>query len=451
MAYDVRGEIGKTISSEIVYKITRALVYHLKAKSVILGRDARETSPEYALAVKNAVLDAGCDVLDIGLSGTEEVYSAVCHFDASAGIQVTASHNPINFNGLKMVKSQSRPLDQKLDLNSIKRIAETKSWTDAKIKGKAIEIEKHSKEIYAKKVLSFINPSNLENKKIVVNFGNGAAGPTFDFIIDQLSRVARVPDFVLVNHAPDPTFPNGVPNPILQQNQESTGNIIRNNNADFGVAFDGDFDRCFFFDNYGSIIPGEYMVGLIAKIFLEREKHATIVHDTRVIWNTQDVVENNKGKTVQSRTGHSFIKAKMREVNAIYGGELSAHHYFRDFSYCDSGMIPFFLVYEYICVTGKSLSELLQDRYTLFPSSGEINFKVNNPDATLASVIKKYGEYGKMDTSDGLSFSFSEWRFNLRKSNTENLVRLNIEQRDNIDPKLIDKRVQELKGIIEQS
>ena len=448
-AYDIRGEIGVTINEEISYCVGRAVAQHFSARSVVVGYDARETSPKFANAISKGVMDAGGDVLNIGLSGTEEMYWGVTKFDASAGIMVTASHNPINYNGMKIVKKGSRPLDNVRDFQLIKRLVGKKDWASNSTQGNYYECQAVARNAYVDRVLSFADLSLIKPLKIVVNSGNGAAGPTFD-AISKILEIKKVPlEFVKLNHSPDPTFPNGIPNPLLPQNREQTTKFIKSNAADFGIAFDGDFDRCFFFDEFGEFVPGEYLVGLLASIFLEKEKGSKIVHDTRVIWNTQDIIYKNKGIAVSSKPGHSFIKQIMREHKAIYGGEISAHHYFRDFAYCDSGMIPWILVSELLSQSGKSLNEFVKERSKAFPSSGEKNFTVKDPDRAIANVLLEYQlKANNVDKTDGISLSFDEWRFNLRKSNTEPLVRLNIESKGNTDKisselKIIEEKLME--------
>ena len=365
------------------------------------------------------VIDAGADVLNIGLAGTEEMYWAVTEFNACAGIEITASHNPINFNGMKIVKSESQPLDQVEDFEAIKVLAELESWSCKTKIGKIFDQKIIARKSYVQRVSSFVDLSILKPLKIVVNSGNGAAGPTFDQIAKYFKEQGVPLKFVCVNQVPDHTFPNGIPNPLIPENQVATADIVKKVGADFGVAFDGDFDRCFFFDEAGIFVPGEYIVGLLAAIFLEKEKGSTIVHDPRVIWNTQDIVRKKGGKSVQSKTGHAFIKKTMRDSQAVYGGEMSAHHYFRDFAYCDSGMIPWVLIAELVSKTGCSLGELVKDRFDKFPSSGELNYKVENADSSIANVLTAYKEKAlSLDEIDGISLSFRDWRFNLRKSNT---------------------------------
>ena len=429
-AYDIRGEIDININEAIAYRVGRSVAQHFNSKSIVVGFDARETSPVFAKAVGQGIMDAGSNLIDIGLAGTEEMYWAVSNFSASAGIVVTASHNPINYNGMKIVKSGSRPLNDYEDFKAIKNLAETEKWAKTDNKGSHLDYSNQARSDYVTKVLSFVNRNKLKPLKIVINSGNGAAGPTFDAIEKKLNTNNPKIEFVRVDHTPDSTFPNGIPNPLLHENHHKTADIVKNVGADFGVAFDGDFDRCFFFDETGKFVPGEYLVGLLASIFLEKEQGATIVHDPRVIWNTQDIVSQKGGKAEQSKTGHAFIKQTMRKHEAVYGGEMSAHHYFRDFAYCDSGMIPWLLVAELVSIKNQSLGDLVKDRVSSFPSSGEINFKVKDADNSISSVLENYQSQAKtLDKTDGFSLIIDDWRFNLRKSNTEPLVRLNIESK----------------------
>ena len=445
--YDVRGELGVDFNTTIACTIGQAVAQHFHAKNIIIGFDARETSQELAAAVMRGICDAGSDVMSLGLAGTEEMYWAVTEFNACAGIEITASHNPINYNGVKIVKSGSQPLDDQEDFQTIKALAENQTWVENLPKGSVLDISDEARKKYVQRVLSFLNCSNLKPLKIVVNSGNGAAGPTFDSIADELSRKGSPLEFVRVHNQPDYTFPNGIPNPLLQENHAATGDVVIREGADFGVAFDGDFDRCFFFDASGTFVPGEYIVGLLASIFLDKESGAKIVHDPRVVWNTQDIVTDKSGVAVQSKTGHAFIKQTMRAHEAVYGGEMSAHHYFRDFAYCDSGMIPWLLMAELISTSGKNLGDLVADRFRKFPSSGEQNFTVSNPDRVIATILAKYGDAAALDSMDGVSLNFPDWRFNLRKSNTEALIRLNVEARG--EQAGFEQKINDLKKLIE--
>ena len=433
-AYDIRGEIGVNIDEGIAYRIGRAVAQHFNAQSVVIGFDARETSPGFAVAAARGAMDAGADVVNIGMAGTEEMYWAVTEFGACAGIEVTASHNPINYNGMKIVKSASRPLDDADDFQVIKALAGSKDWSSGAEIGKELDRSEVARKAYVDRVLSFVDVKALRPLKIVVNSGNGAAGPTFDALADRLTQLGAPLEFIRVHHAPDATFPNGIPNPLLPENHAVTANVVKAEGADFGVAFDGDFDRCFFFDEAGKFVPGEYVVGLLATIFLEKEMGAKIVHDPRVIWNTQDIVTRKGGIAVQSKTGHAFIKQKMRSCEAVYGGEMSAHHYFRDFTFCDSGMIPWLLIAELVSRSQRSLGDWVKDRFAAFPSSGEMNFTVSDVERAIANVLKDYRTDAlSIDELDGVSMAFEDWRFNLRRSNTEPLVRLNVEGKGNAD------------------
>ncbi|OAH06897.1 Phosphomannomutase/phosphoglucomutase [Rhodobacteraceae bacterium SB2] len=433
-AYDIRGEIGVNIDEGIAYRIGRAVAQHFGAQSVVIGFDARETSPAFAVAAARGAMDAGADVLDIGMAGTEEMYWAVTEFGACAGIEVTASHNPINYNGMKIVKSASQPLDDAADFQVIKALAGSQEWLIGAEIGKELDRSAEARRAYVDRVLSFVDIKALRPLKIVVNSGNGAAGPTFDAIAERLMELGAPLDFIRVHHVPDATFPNGIPNPLLPENHAATADVVKAEGADLGVAFDGDFDRCFFFDEAGQFVPGEYVVGLLASIFLEKEVGAKIVHDPRVIWNTQDIVTRKGGIAVQSKTGHAFIKQTMRSHEAAYGGEMSAHHYFRDFAYCDSGMIPWLLIAELVSRSGRSLGDWVKDRFAAFPSSGEMNFQVDHAGAAIKKVLSAYrADARSLDETDGVSLAFEDWRFNLRRSNTEPLVRLNVEGKGTAD------------------
>ena len=446
-AYDVRGELGVNFDATIAYRIGRAVGQHFSSGFVVIGCDARETSPELAKAVARGVCDAGSKILDLGMAGTEEMYWAVTEFGATAGIEVTASHNPINYNGLKIVKFGSRPLDDADDFQVIKCLAEAANWAEGPgvLNVKDISVDARAK--YVERVLSFIAVDVLSPLRVVVNSGNGAAGPSFDAIAAELGRRGAPIEFIRVHHTPDHTFPNGIPNPLLPENYAATADVVVREGADLGVAFDGDFDRCFFFDGRGQFVPGEYVVGLLASIFLNREEEAKIVHDPRVVWNTQDIVAERGGIAVQSKTGHAFIKQTMRIERAVYGGEMSAHHYFRDFAYCDSGMVPWLLIVELISKSGRSLGDWTCERFEKFPSSGEINFIVADASASIARVDEAYKNIAlSIDEMDGLSFDCGDWRFNLRKSNTEPLVRLNLEARGNASA--LEQRIAKLSTLI---
>lgn len=428
-AYDIRGRLGLDLDEDIAYRIGRAFAVALDARTVVLGRDVRASSESLAASVARGLMDAGCAVLDLGLSGTEEMYFATTHFGADGGICVTASHNPMDYNGMKMVRAGSAPLDAATDLARIKALAEENAFPAPLSHGTTKHVAQEARAAYVARVCDFVDVTALKPLKILVNAGHGAAGPTFDAIAAELARRGAPLTFERIFHAPDGTFPQGIPNPLLPENRPASAEAVRAAGADFGVAWDGDFDRCFFFDHEGDFVDGEYVVGLLAEAFLAKEPGATIIHDPRIIWNTQDIVAYAGGRAVQSRTGHAFIKQAMRDENAVYGGEMSAHHYFRDFVFCDSGMIPWLLVAELVSRHGK-LADLVADRIAAFPSSGEINFTIDDPKAAIARVEAAFADEARaVDRTDGVSFDMGDWRFNLRSSNTEPVVRLNVEAR----------------------
>lgn len=427
-SYDIRGKLGEELNDDIAYDIGAAIAQCLDVESVVLGGDCRETSASLKTAVARGLQDMGVDVLDIGMCGTEEVYFATDYLNADAGVEVTASHNPISYNGMKVVGKGSRPLDPATDLLAIHKAAERVEFRLAANPGKLTTVD--IRQAYAEKICSFIEPAKLKPLKILVNAGNGTAGPAFDEIADLLVAKGAPVTFVRMDHEPDASFPNGIPNPLLPENQPRTANAVREHGADFGVAWDGDFDRCFFFDHTGAFVDGYYIVGLLAQQAVTAHKGETIIYDPRMIWNTQEIVAELGGKAVPARTGHAYQKATMREHKAIYGGEMSAHHYFRDFAYCDSGMIPWLMVAELVSTVGLPLADLIADRKAKFPASGEQNFTLKDPEEAMKFVESALeSEAQEIEHFDGLSMDFGNWRLNLRASGTEPLVRLNIETR----------------------
>ena len=445
-AYDIRGKLGEDLDESIAHAIGRAFAQTLGARRVVLGRDIRASSESLAAAVAEGLVAQGVEVLDLGLSGTEEMYFATSHVGADGGICVTASHNPMDYNGMKMVKAGSAPLDPQSDLARVKALAESGAFAPAPQPGRIIPAE-GARDAYVARVLSFVDIPALRPLKLLVNAGNGAAGPTFDAIMAALEAKGAPLSVVRMHHQPDGSFPNGIPNPLLDENQPATAEAVRAAGADLGIAWDGDFDRCFLFDAEGRFIPGEYVVGLLAEAFLAKEPGAKIVHDPRVVWNTLDVIRAAGGQAIQSRTGHAFIKQAMRETGAVYGGEMSAHHYFRDFVACDSGMIPWLLVVELMGRRGLSLAQMIEARRAAFPSSGEINFRVADTAAAIARVEAAFAaEALSRDDTDGLSLAFADWRLNLRASNTEPLLRLNVEAR--AAPDLVAARVAQIRTLL---
>ncbi|NSL54041.1 phosphomannomutase CpsG [Uliginosibacterium aquaticum] len=429
-AYDIRGELGPELNADIAYRIGRAYGEYLKPKSVVVGGDVRATSEELKLALANGLMDAGVDVIDLGMTGTEEIYFATFHLGVDGGVEVTASHNPINYNGMKLVKAGSQPISGDTGLFEIQRLAEANTFGPVGQRGSLTR--QSTLDAYVQHLLGYIRPANLKPLKLVVNAGNGAAGHVVDAIEAVFAKLDVPVEFIKVHHAPDATFPNGIPNPLLPENRSATRDAVIAHGADMGIAWDGDFDRCFLFDETGEFIEGYYIVGLLAEAFLKKNPGQKIIHDPRLTWNTVGVVAEAGGIPVQSKTGHAFIKERMRLEDAVYGGEMSAHHYFRDFAYCDSGMIPWLLVAELLCVRGEKLSALVAERIAKFPSSGEINSKVKDAAAIIRQAEARYGKDALLvDHTDGLSVEFAEWRFNLRMSNTEPVIRLNVESRGN--------------------
>ncbi|UTF60754.1 phosphomannomutase CpsG [Gilvimarinus sp. DA14] len=442
-AYDIRGKLGEELNEEIAYRIGRAYGQFLKPKDVVLGGDVRQTSEALKQAVGNGLRDEGVDVIDIGMTGTEEVYFATSHLQAGGGIEVTASHNPIDYNGMKPVREGSRPISGDTGLLDIKKLAEVGEFEPVAESDRGAYRKVDTLEAYVEHLLGYVDSNNLKPLKIVVNAGNGAAGHVIDAIEKHLPF-----EFIKIHHEPDGTFPNGIPNPLLVENRDSTREAVLAHKADLGIAWDGDFDRCFFFDENGEFIEGYYLVGLLAEAFLTKEPGGKVVHDPRLTWNTIDIAERCGGEAVQSKTGHAFIKERMRKEDAIYGGEMSAHHYFRDFFYCDSGMIPWLLVTELMCRKGATLSSMMAECIARFPSPGEINREVADAKAAIEKVRKHFSaEALQVDITDGISMTFENWRFNLRMSNTEPVVRLNVESR--ADKALMQAKTDEILALLD--
>jgi len=435
-AYDIRGRLGDELNEEIAFRIGRAYAAFLQPKSVAVGRDVRLSSAALCAALARGLCDGGADVLDIGLCGTEEIYHAAFSQPVDGGIMVTASHNPMDYNGMKLVREEARPISGDTGLGSIRELAEAGLFPTP---GKTGVVRKlNLKPAYIEHLLGYVDVSALKPFKVVVNAGNGCAGP----VIDLLERHLPI-EFIKVHHAPDGNFPNGIPNPLLPENRSATADAVVAHGADLGIAWDGDFDRCFLFDEAGRFIEGYYIVGLLAEALLAHHRGAKIIHDPRLTWNTIDMVKRAGGLPVQSKTGHAFIKERMRQEDAIYGGEMSAHHYFRDFAYCDSGMIPWLLVLQLLSSRNEKLSALVRERLQAFPVSGEINLRLDDPHAAIARIEQTYAsEACVLDRTDGLSMEFPDWRFNLRCSNTEPLLRLNVEARG--DAGLMEARTAEL-------
>jgi phosphomannomutase len=445
-AYDIRGRVGENLTEDVARRIGAGFAQELKAKTVVIGRDARASSTSLGAALIDGLTAAGADVLDLGYCGTEEVYFATTHLNADGGIEITGSHNPIEYNGMKLVGRGSQPVGPDTGLGAVKAWCEGGAALPTGPKGRVIDAS-GTRTAYVAKVLSFADLAALRPLRILFNTGNGMAGPTLDAIARELAARNTPVEVLYLYKDPDGTFPNGIPNPLLPDMQPPTTRAVIDQRADFGVAFDGDFDRCFFFDHQGRFIPGEYVVGLLAQAFLAKHPGEAVVHDPRVVWNVIDAVASAGGRAIQTKTGHTFVKQAMRDEGAVYGGEMSAHHYFRDFMHCDSGMIPWLLVAELVSRTGRSLKDLVDDRMRRFPSSGEVNFRIPHPRAAIAEIVAAYAPAAlSRDDMDGVSLSFDHWRFNLRMSNTEPLVRINVEARG--DPALVSDKLAELSAAL---
>ena len=447
-AYDIRGELGTELNEDIAYRIGRAYGEFIRPKTIVVGGDVRLTSESLKLALANGLRDAGTDVLDIGMSGTEEIYFATFHLGIDGGIEVTASHNPMNYNGMKLVREGARPVSGDTGLRDVQRLAEANDFAPVEESKRGSYKQISVLDAYVDHLMGYIDLNNFTKPmKLVINSGNGAAGHIIDEIEKRFEQAKAPVSFIKVHHEADGNFPNGIPNPLLPECRKDTSDAVREHQADMGIAFDGDFDRCFLFDENAEFIEGYYIVGLLAEAFLKKETGAKIIHDPRLTWNTIDVVTKAGGVPVMSKTGHAFIKERMREEDAVYGGEMSAHHYFRDFAYCDSGMIPWLLVAELLAVKGETLSGLVLERMKAFPCSGEINYKVSNAKSVIAALKAQYLSSAiAEDNTDGISLDCQGWRFNVRTSNTEPLLRLNVETEGNIEA--LSKILKEIDSVI---
>ena len=439
-AYDLRGRIPVELNDDVAYRVARGYAKFLAPSQVVVGRDIRLSSAGLADAVCRGLNDSGVDVFDIGVCGTEGVYFATFDGGYDGGIMITASHNPPDYNGMKFVREQSRPISGDNGLQAIRGFADDGEFPAPHRSGVRHRLD--PTKAYVAHLMSYVDTRKLKPLKIVVNAGNGGAG----LIVDELE--SRLPfSFVKVHHDPDGRFPNGVPNPMLEENRASTAEAIRRQGADFGIAWDGDFDRCFFFDEHGAYIEGYYIVGLLAQVLLRGHAGGKVVHDPRLTWNTVELVKASGGQPVLSKSGHAFIKQRMREVDGVYGGEMSAHHYFKRFAYCDSGMIPWLIIAQILCESGQPLSRLVGERIGLFPVSGELNYRVPDAQAAIAAFEARYAPHALvLDRTDGVSFEFANWRFNLRSSNTEPLIRLNVEARGSLT--LMHAKTEELLALL---
>ena len=434
-AYDIRGKVPDQLDPGVAYRIGRGLAEELGARQVVVGRDVRLTSPELLEGAAAGLEAAGAEVFDIGLCGTEMVYFATFDRGMDAGVMVTASHNPMDYNGLKLVREGARPISGDTGLPRIRaRAEEIAAPGEIRTEARTLDIL----PAYVDHLLGYPDPEKLTPLRIVTDPGNGGAGPVIDALEPHLPF-----ELIKVRHEPDGRFPNGIPNPLLPENREVTARAVREHGADLGVAWDGDFDRCFLFDAEGRFVEGYYLVGLLARTFLGKEPGQRVIYDPRLTWSTIHTVERWGGIPVQSKAGHAFMKESMREADAVYGGEMSGHHYFRRFGYCDSGMIPWLLIAELMGATGKPLAQLVAEQQAAYPCSGELNFEVGDPQVVREALVADYaaGE-PVIDETDGVSLEFADWRFNVRPSNTEPLLRLNVETRG--DPELLEAKTAEL-------
>jgi phosphomannomutase len=435
--YDVRGKVPSELNAQTAYGVGRALADETGCKSCVIGHDIRLSSEEISQGLAEGLMAAGVDVVDIGLCGTEMIYFATANYGYGAGVMITASHNPPEYNGMKIVREGSRPISGDSGLWEIERRVRESDFSRT---GKGSYAQRDVYEDFVNHLLSIVPAASLSNLKVLANPGNGCAG------IALRAIAPKVPlRFTELDFEPDGMFPKGVPNPILEESHVETGSMMRSDAFSFGAAWDGDYDRCFFFDENGAFVDGYYMVGLLVKDTLENNPGATIIHDPRCIWNTLDICEKLGGRPVVCKTGHAFIKERMRAEGAVYGGEMSAHHYFKAHWFCDSGMIPFLMVARLISRTESTLSELVGEMMQRFPVSGEINSVVEDAPAAIERVHQAFPN-GVEDRTDGLSIAFDNWRFNLRSSNTEPIVRLNVESRG--DKALVDQRAAEILAVL---
>jgi len=445
-AYDIRGKVGCELNADIAYRIGRAYAEFLKPKLIVVGSDIRDSSESLKLSLARGLQESGVNVVDIGLVGTEEIYFATPYMHADGGICVTASHNPIEYNGMKLVRKDAEPISGDTGLNAIKSLAENNDFPQHKRKGSYSKLNLYAP--YVEKILGYVDLKIFKPFRVVVNAGNGVAGHVIDRM-EVVFREKNIPiEFVKLHHEPDGEFPNGIPNPLLPENRTPTIEMVKKVKADLAIAWDGDFDRCFFFDEKGNFIDGYYIVGLLAEIFLDKNNGGKVIHDPRVLWNTQDLVRWFGGVSIVSKTGHAFIKERMKKENAVYGGEMSGHHYFRDFGFCDSGMLPWLFLLEFLSKKDCTISELLEDRIVKYPTSGEINRRLLDPQNAIDRIELKYSKESlSVEKIDGLSMEFDNWRFNIRLSNTEPVVRLNVESRG--DKALVIEKMNEVLDILE--
>jgi phosphomannomutase len=421
-AYDVRGIYATELDEDGAYAIGRAYVEQFEPARIAVGHDMRLSSPAMAAAVTAGAADAGADVLDLGLVGTEMVYFAVGELGLDGGAAVTASHNPKEYTGMKIVRRGALPVGGESGLLDVRDRALRADWSEAQ-RGSVREEDIWSR--FVERVLSFVDVDELEPLRVVIDGANGMAGPMLGPVLERLPQV----DAVRCNFEPDGTFPNHEPNPLLPENREFIMRTTRAEGADFGVAYDGDADRCFFVDDTGEFVPGDFVTALFAESILAKEPGGKVIYDVRASWGVPETIERAGGVPLVNRVGHAFIKHRMRQEDAVFAGEVSAHYYFRDFSQADSGVVPFLLMLELVSKRGRKLSEILapfRERYFI---TGEINTPVADVEAKLRELEERFGPEGRVSHLDGVSVEADDWHMNVRPSNTEPLLRLNLEAR----------------------
>jgi phosphomannomutase len=421
-AYDVRGIYPSELDEAGAYAIGRAYVEQFEPRRIAVGRDVRLSSPTMAAALIEGALDAGTDVLDIGLVGTEMVYFAVGELGLDGGVMVTASHNPGKYAGMKIVRRGALPVGGESGLLDIRDRAVRGEWREA-TRGAANP--ENVWDGFVSRVLSFVDVDAIKPLRVVVDAANGMAGVMLPPVLERLPQV----EVIRCYFEPDGAFPNHEPNPLLPENRDFILAKMREEDADFGVAYDGDADRCFFVDETGEFIPGDFTTALFAESILAKEPGGTVIYDVRASWAVPEAIERAGGVGLVNRVGHSFIKQRMREVDAVFAGEVSAHYYFRDFVQADSGVVPFLLMLELVSNRGQRLSEILAELRARYFITGEINVPVPDVALKIQEIKERFGPQGHVSHLDGISIEADDWHLNVRPSNTEPLLRLNLEAR----------------------
>lgn len=446
-AYDIRGIYPEEINELDVYKIAQAFCEYLQPSEVVIGSDVRLSSPSLKKVAIKAVTDMGIRVIDVGEISTDMLYFSVANYGYAGGFSLTASHNPKEYNGMKLVRDESKPISSDTGLFVIRDMALQKNLDESVLAGDINQSLVEKKDIladYTTKLKTFADFTKFKKFKIIANPNFGVAGRALDKLLADTEI-----EVVKLNYEPDGNFPKGRPDPLIPENREELAKLVVSEGANFGVAWDADADRCFFFTEKGEFIEGYFITALLAKIFLSRVYGEKIIHDTRLTWAIEDLVSHNGGIDIATKAGHSFIKERMRMENAVFGGEMSAHYYFRDYFYCDNGMIPLVMMLEFLSTQEKTLSEIMHEMFwQKYFVSGEINNEVKSVAEILQKAEAKYGENAvKIDKTDGVSIDHADWRFNFRGSNTEPVIRLNVEAKSQ---KLMEEKRDELLEMIKE-